>query len=147
MERSKDLKSFETLTLINEVAGTLQASSHYATIDNNPYPGTSYYRLAQIDLSGQVTLFPAVAVVLREKPYQLWPNPLANGQAFSLSLDEPQTALVKLYAPNGQPVALHKLGVESASLRLQPATPLPAGVYLLSVEERALIRYHRLVIP
>ncbi|WP_211221646.1 T9SS type A sorting domain-containing protein [Spirosoma panaciterrae] len=146
IERSTDLRQFESVGQITDVSGDIQAISRYTFIDQKPIRGISYYRLTQADLSGQRTTFPAVSVILRDVPYSVWPNPMTTGELFTLSLDEPQTASVKLYGVNGQMVPLQKVGVESGNLLLRSSGHLSAGAYLLTVEERGQSRQYRLVV-
>lgn len=147
IERSKDLTAFETVGEITELAPGSQALKTYTLTDQTPFAGTSYYRLSQTDLNGQVTRFPTVSVVLKEESYGIYPNPVAGGSRFVLRLDEPQTAGLSLHDAQGKLVPLQKVGVQSGNLLLQTSGSLPAGVYVLTVEERAQTRQHRLVIP
>lgn len=146
IERSKDLKNFEKAGEIGEVAANSSAKKYYTLIDQNPFAGTSYYRLTQIDLSGKTTTFPAVSVVVREGAYGVFPNPVVKGQQFMLSLDEPETAVVKMFASDGRTLPLQKAGVQSGSLLLRTTANLSAGLYIVTVEERGLSRQHRIVV-
>ena len=145
IERSKDLKLFEKVGQVNEVAANSNALKTYRFVDTTPYAGTSYYRLSQTDLDGTTKVFPAVSVVVRQDAYGIFPNPVRDGQ-FTLNLDEPLTALVKLYTADGHAVSLHKAGSTASSLMLKAAQPLPVGVYVLTVAERGQLRQYRLVI-
>ncbi|WP_420147746.1 hypothetical protein [Spirosoma sp.] len=62
VERSKDLKSFETVGRIPEVAGTNSSTKAYQFVDQHPTRGTSYYRLKQVDLDGSTYTYKAVSV-------------------------------------------------------------------------------------
>lgn len=146
VERSKELNVFETVGEVGEVATNSSALKTYHLIDQLPYQGTSYYRLRQTDLNGKTTLYPAVAVVVRDEVYGVFPNPVLADGRFSLRLDEPQTAAVSFYGVDGHPLLLAKTGVESGNLLLKPVGKLPAGIYMLRVEERGTHRTHRLVI-
>ncbi|WP_338876483.1 T9SS type A sorting domain-containing protein [Spirosoma sp. SC4-14] len=146
VERSKDLKTFEKAGEIGEVAANSNAKKYYTLIDQNPFAGTSYYRLTQIDLSGKRTTFPAVSVVVREGDYGVFPNPVIKGQQFILSLDEPETAVVKMFSSDGRSLPVQKAGVQSGSLLLRTTANLSAGLYIVTVEERGLSRQHRIVV-
>ena len=143
VERSKDLVQFESITQVKAKEGNLGHT--YSFVDENPYNGTSYYRLRQVDLNGATSAFPAVSVVLRSDAYGIFPNPLVDGK-FTLRLDEPKTAVINLYSADGRVLTLQKTGIEEGALLLKTAKNLPTGVYILTVEERAQIRKHRLVI-
>jgi hypothetical protein len=146
VERSKDLKQFERVGEVSEVAANSSAQKHYQLIDQTPYAGTSYYRLTQIDLSGKSTSFPAVSVVLREGAYGVSPNPISRDQVFKLSLDEPETATIKFLGIDGRVRSLQKSGIESGNLLLKSPSNLSAGIYIITVEERGQTRQHRIVV-
>jgi hypothetical protein len=146
IERSKDLLSFETVGQVNELTSNSEARKDYTLTDQTPYPGTSYYRLSQTDLSGQVNRFPVVSVVLKAEGYGVFPNPVVSGTSFSLSLDEPQTAILSLIDAQGKTLPIQKTGVQSGNLLLKTSGVMPTGIYLLSVQERGLTRQHRVVV-
>lgn len=146
VERTKDLKAYEKVGEVNEVSADSKALKTYHLLDQTPYFGTSYYRLTQVDLSGKATVYPAVAVVLRNDTYGVFPNPVVSEGRFSLRLDEPETAIVNFYNTGGQSVPLLKVGIQSGNLVLKPVGKLAAGVYMLTVEERGQVRQHRIII-
>ncbi|QHV94875.1 T9SS type A sorting domain-containing protein [Spirosoma endbachense] len=146
VERSKDLKGFEKVGEVSEVAANSNAQKHYQLIDQTPYSGTSYYRLTQIDLNGKTSSFPAVSVVLRDDAYGVYPNPVLKDQRFTLRLDEPETAVVKFLSADGRQLPLQKTGVQSGNLLLRTQNNLSAGVYIVTVEERGQTRQHRIVV-
>jgi hypothetical protein len=146
IDRSKDLISFETVGQASELAPTSEALKHYTLTDLTPYAGTSYYRLTQTDLSGKATVYPAVSVVLKAEGYGVFPNPVASQAGFSLRLDEPNTATVSLVNAQGKVLPFQKTGIQSGNLLLKPSGVLPTGVYILSVQERAQTRHHRIVV-
>ena len=144
IERSKDLKSFESVGEVTDVAGTSNSLSSYKFVDRNPYRGTSYYRLRQIDLDGSVHTYDAAAVIIDGK-YGVYPNPVVN-QSFTLDLDEPTTAVLRLYNTTGSELGVIKSEVAESSVKLTPFTKPVSGVYILTVEERGTVRKHRLVV-
>ncbi|GAB2554199.1 hypothetical protein GCM10027190_00750 [Spirosoma areae] len=146
VERSKDLKAFEKVGEVNELASESNALKHYKLTDIAPYLGTSYYRLTQTDLSGKATAFPAISVVLRDEAYGVFPNPVVNDGRFALRLDEPETATVNFYSAGGSTLPLQKAGIGSGNLLLKTQGNLSAGVYIVTVEERGQTRQHRIVV-
>jgi hypothetical protein len=146
IERSKDLITFETVGQVSELAPNSEALKNYTLTDQTPYSGTSYYRLSQTDLSGQLTRFPVVSVVLKAEGYGVFPNPVLNGSSLSLRLDEPQTATVSLLNTQGKTLPLQRVGIQSGNLLLKTSGVLPAGIYMLTVQERGQTRQHRLVV-
>lgn len=145
IEHSKDLTSYEEVGRVTDVAGTSKTVSQYQLVDRNPYRGTSYYRLRQIDLDGSSRTYPAVAVVV-DGQYGVYPNPVRT-QSFTLSLDEPTTAVLHFYSASGKAVTLEKGASGSNTVELKSTESLSGGVYVLTVEERGQVRTHRLVVP
>ena len=146
IERSKDLKQFERVGEVSEIAANSNALKNYQLNDANAYSGTSYYRLTQTDLSGKATVYPAVSVVIREESYGVFPNPVLSDGRFTLRLDEPETALLNFYSLDGRLLTLQKTGIQSGNLLLKTTSKLSSGVYILTVAERGQIRQHRLII-
>ena len=144
IERSKDLKSFESIGEVTDVAGTSNSISSYKFVDQNPFRGTSYYRLRQVDLDGSVHTYDAESVVIDGR-YSVYPNPVANHN-FTLELDEPTTAVLHLYSPTGSELGVMKSEPTELSTKVTPSTKLASGVYVLTVEERGVTRKHRLVV-
>ena len=145
IERSKDLAMFERVGEVGEMAANSSARKNYAFIDQTPFSGTSYYRLSQIDLTGKTTVYPAVSVVLRDDAYGIFPNPVVGEQPFRISLDEPETAIVRFYNLDGRLLPLQKTGFGSGNLWLKSVSKLPTGIYVMTVEERGQTRKHRVV--
>lgn len=80
IERSADGTAWEVLTQV-EAAGNSQTEIHYQTIDEDPYFGTSYYRLKQYDLDGSLGTTDLEAVYLNnlgEFEFSVFPNPADN---------------------------------------------------------------------
>ncbi|GAB4026323.1 T9SS type A sorting domain-containing protein [Spirosoma koreense] len=145
IERTKDLKNFEAVGEVKDVAGTSNSLNSYRFVDGSPYRGTSYYRLRQIDLNGTDHTFPVVSVVVRDEPYGVYPNPVRDNR-FTLALDEPQQATVNLYNALGSRISLQAKALDNEHLELHSQSTLSAGVYVLRVEERGQIRQYRVVV-
>ena len=144
IERSKDLKSFEAIGEVTDVAVNTTSLTSYKFTDANPYRGTSYYRLKQMDLSGTSRTYAAFPVTL-DGVYGVYPNPVASN-SFTLSLDEPSSAVLQFYSATGRSIDLEKSAVGPSSVGLKPTEKLSSGIYLLRVEERGQVRLHRLVV-
>lgn len=145
VERSKDMKAFEKVGEINDIAALSNAVKNYHLTDSEPFSGTSYYRLAQTDLDGKKTLYRAVSVIVRSEAYGVFPNPVAREGQFTLRLDEPESAVISFHSVDGRAVLLRRMGVQSGHLLLKSDKKLAPGIYLLSVTERGQTRTHRLV--
>ncbi|MBD2754852.1 T9SS type A sorting domain-containing protein [Spirosoma validum] len=145
VERSKDLKVFEPVGEITDVASNSNTLTQYQLTDTAPYRGTSYYRLTQTDLDGRIHTYPVVSVVIRNEAYGIYPNPVRDNR-FMLALDEPQSALVQMHTVSGQQVPLQAKIADDTHLELRSERSLPIGVYVLRVEERGQKRQYRLVV-
>ncbi|MBO9637642.1 MAG: BspA family leucine-rich repeat surface protein [Siphonobacter aquaeclarae] len=145
IERSKDLKTFETVAEVRDVAGNSGTFRTYRAVDSAPYAGTSYYRLVQYDIDGSRTDSKPASVVVRSGDYTLYPNPLRNA-SFRVSVDEPITAQIQLHSAAGKSVAFTRKPEGQQTVVLTPSYPLAAGTYLITVRERATERTFRLVV-
>ncbi|GAB4017796.1 T9SS type A sorting domain-containing protein [Spirosoma koreense] len=144
VERSKDLKSFDQVGQVTDVAGTSNSINAYRFIDNAPLRGRSYYRLRQVDLNGTSQTFEAKSVEINGK-YGVYPNPVVS-QQFTLDLDEPTTAVLRLYNASGSELSVKQSALEETKAQVSTSSKLSAGVYVLTVEERGNVRKHRIVV-
>lgn len=144
IERSKDLKRFEEVGQVKDVAGSSPNVNAYQYVDQRPYRGTSYYRLVQVDVDGSRHTYKAESVVIDGR-YGVYPNPVVS-HSFTLELDEPESAVLHLYDGSGRQVRVSQSELTELSTKVSPASKLSAGVYVLTVEERGQLRRHRLVV-
>jgi len=87
VEKSADGINFE---LVGEVlgAGLSSLTNYYEMTDEHPYPGTSYYRLKQVDYDAKETYFELVAVRFEQMAFQsfeIFPNP-THGQPIVINV-------------------------------------------------------------
>lgn len=85
IEHSKDGALFEEV-LRQKGAGNSFKILKYSAIDNNPYEGTSFYRLKQTDYDGRLTYSHTVALHYN-KPFKLhiYPNPFTSSITITLN--------------------------------------------------------------
>ena len=127
VQRSPDGQAFITVATA-AAQGTTGLAHHYAALDPNAPPGPLYYRLAQVDIDGQTTFSPTVAL-LATGSLALYPNPARD----YLTVPAAAGTLVRVLDLAGrvaQTVALPPSGEVSVS-------SLPAGTYWLQVGEDA----------
>ncbi|NUQ25856.1 MAG: hypothetical protein HUU34_18050 [Saprospiraceae bacterium] len=76
IEKTKDGVNFEEVAKIDG-AGNSSFILKYQTLDENPYPGKSYYRLQQVDFSGHFSYSDLVQVSFESNGFNwnLFPNP------------------------------------------------------------------------
>ena len=127
--------------VVSEVkgAGTTNRTTQYSAIDNKPYPGVCYYRLAQFDMDGRATYSETVAVHTAPVPgkqIKIYPVPAdsyltveggtAELQGVSVinSIGQWMNDKVQITRDNDQKITL--------SLSL-----LPRGVYFLKTKDKS----------
>ncbi|MDZ7330960.1 MAG: T9SS type A sorting domain-containing protein [candidate division KSB1 bacterium] len=88
--------------------GNSDRSQHYSFTDKNVQPGeTYYYKLADVDYSGNMRFHGPISVTVEAKPsgYSLsqnYPNPFNPETAINFSLKEPGRVELKIYNLQGQ---------------------------------------------
>ncbi|MFH0866785.1 MAG: T9SS type A sorting domain-containing protein [Bacteroidota bacterium] len=80
IERSNDGIEYTGIANIKG-AGTSNTNLQYSYSDQNPFSGTSYYRLKQTDFDGKSETFAPVAVTIKKQEeftYTIYPNPASK---------------------------------------------------------------------
>ena len=77
VQKSVDGFEFETFATVPG-AGTRFIPKDYQTLDHDPLPGTSYYRLKQVDNDGTATLSAIVKVTMFNGFIKVYPNPVID---------------------------------------------------------------------
>jgi hypothetical protein len=145
VERSADLRTFHPVGQV-PARGTTSQRQEYALTDAEPLPGTSYYRLRQVDRDGTFELFRPVAVTLGRTEPLLYPNPAAGG-TFRVRVAEPATTRFTLLTISGQPVPLQRFDTSDGSVGLRATRTLPPGWYQLRIHEGPRLTTRALAIP
>ncbi|MEO6685642.1 MAG: T9SS type A sorting domain-containing protein, partial [Dyadobacter sp.] len=143
LERSKDLKNVEAIAQVNPDESST-ATHLYNYTDEQPYQGTSYYRLKQVDLDGRTTAYRWVSIVI-DQSYAVFPNPVVNKQ-FKLNLDEPNNAIIEFFSVDGRVIPLQTISRGVGMMELKMHKNSAPGAYILKVEERGVIRNYRIVV-
>ncbi len=80
IQRSTDGINFEKVSVLSaQNSGNSLITLYYENSDPNPYGGTSYYRLKQIDKNGDFKLYPATSVTIGNKAWvHIVPNPTSH---------------------------------------------------------------------
>jgi len=108
---------------------------YYSTTDNDPYDGTSYYRLKQTDFDGASETFSPVAVICREsnegQGISYYPNPFTSEVVVDMQNLNFDRAVLRIYDLLGKIVFEQDL--ESNGQEVQKLTLnlnfLRAGMY------------------
>jgi len=134
IQRSADASTWE---FVKNVPGNGNSNTvlYYATTDDNPYSGTSYYRLKQTDFDGSSETFSPVAVICREsnegQGISYYPNPFTAEVVVNLQHLDFDRAVLRIYDLLGKIV--YERDLRSSDLVDQKLTLdlnfLPAGIY------------------
>lgn len=117
-------------------AGTSNITNFYSTIDDNPYPGTNYYRLRQTDYDGKFTYsgIRLVELVVSEniEPV-IFPNP-GNGDLINIQypfdVSKGEIKIIDITGKLIQSKAVYQLNQASIET-VQLKENLAAGTYLI----------------
>lgn len=140
IERSVNGVNWESVIKIDG-AGNSSALLQYSTQDENPYDGTSYYRLKQIDFNGDFTYSPIKRIYidkLKKEPL-IYPNPTAGDFVIDLGVKY-KSVTVNILDINRKVIQTHSFH-ESQLLNLKLEEP--RGVYSVVVNtgnKRVLFR-------
>jgi hypothetical protein len=100
IERSPDLNLWDQLAIVPG-AGNSNTLISYSYLDENPYDGTSYYRLSQTDYDGHSETFaPVVANCITssdEPSVSYYPNPFTDEVTVVLNNFKPEQAQIVIY--------------------------------------------------
>ena len=148
VERSIDGVNAERIGTIKG-AGNSNKVLNYDFVDQNPYSGTSYYRLTQVDYNGQSETFDWVAVSVKAKEIasmDIYPNPL-TGNALSIDMHNAmgKTQIV-IYDLSGRELFNRFEQIDSDYKRIKISLDLPKGVYNVQLISQQSIIIKRLII-
>jgi flavin-binding protein dodecin len=95
IEKSMDAINWQFVEDIRG-AGNSSTINHYQSIDYNPYPGISYYRLKQTDFDGAFEYFPIQSAGDEgpESQLEISPNPVENILRINVSQNPNQSIIV-----------------------------------------------------
>jgi fibronectin-binding autotransporter adhesin len=136
VQRSADGRTFSDGQQVVAQGNSLMRHD-YAAVDTKPLPGTSYYRLRQVDLDGTVAYSPVATVhfddVLAAPALVVYPNPNA-GQHFQVLATNLALAggTVQLFDNVGRLLLTQIVPASAAEASIQPAQTLASGLYLVT---------------
>lgn len=94
IERSKDAQEWEVVTHVDGAGNSTQPLA-YATVDNNPFTGVSYYRLKQTDFDGTFTYSSIRAVTIGASfALTVYPNPVTDKLILTGDVEELEQVVV-----------------------------------------------------
>lgn len=137
VERSLDTKNWETI-LKKDGVGNSSSIVNYLAIDENPYSGTSYYRLKQTDFDGQYEYFDIKSIHLTRNfkgRSKVYPNPSKG--FFTLEGDAAELNQFVLINSFGsiltQSAKVNKISDSKLTFDIQD---FPSGIYLLKTRTK-----------
>lgn len=139
VERSSNGTDFNLVNSL-KATGFKNHNNNYSSIDDQPFAGSSFYRIKSVDLDGTIN-FSAIVKVISGKMGQgaitIYPNPI-QGNIVNLQFTNQVTGLYKLRLinNNGQVVYLGNLLVNSPnnSQTFFTDTKLADGIYQLEIK-------------
>lgn len=134
VERSFDMESWSQLATIpsKAVNGNSNQLLNYTFTDENPFMGTNYYRIRQMDWNDNVDYSEIKSVTVEQGLLQVFPNPSNNMIYVSGVQNEAELKLFNLSTQCIYTAALQEKIVHYP-ISLES---FPAGVYLLEIQER-----------
>lgn len=138
VQKSMDAAHWE---IVEDIRGAGNASSinHYETIDNNPWPGISYYRLKQNDFDGGFAYFPIQSVGEESLAFQveISPNPAENNLRIDGALKANQS--ITIWDNQGLDLS-HLIEVieQGEQHSLLDVSKLKSGMYFLNTGHQIL---------
>lgn len=136
IERSKDGESFEVVDIL-EGAGNSSEMRRYNMEDENPYTGTSYYRLKQTDYDGKYSYSDIQSVEINKSfgNITVFPNPVKRNGTLSFDSGTPGKVQIEVYDLSGRLVLEDtystKKGMNSLELNTES---LKDGMYFLLLD-------------
>ncbi|RFP65952.1 T9SS C-terminal target domain-containing protein [Hymenobacter lapidiphilus] len=141
VERSATATAWNTVARV--AAGNQATGQKYAATDAGPLPGVAYYRLAMHDRDGTVS-YSGIRMVRSAAATAVYPNPLRNTAQVLLPLPG-QSATLELVSARGAVVRRLTAPAGLASVEV-PMADLPAGIYLLRVQQAGATSTTRVVL-
>ncbi len=133
-------------------SGNTSNTTEYATTDENPFTGTSYYRLKQMDFNGNTSYSGVVSVQINNSSpaiTNVYPNPANNGTT-NIYVSSTSAAPVDayIYNPLGQMVAHMVLKPNDKGLLDQPVDlPLNGNLFFITLSQNnKIIGHHKLCV-
>lgn len=140
IESSIDGNDFEEVGMVKGASGSSEVLD-YQFLDDQPYAGISYYRLRQVDVSGEHTYSPVRKVSTFEgnggHAISVFPNPVGDHVTLMLTSPDAGDASITIVNELGETVMQQNLAVSAGSVSLDlNLHNLPQGIYHVKVRLR-----------
>ena len=133
IERSKDGRTFQEMGRM-QGAGTTNTPQRYTYLDENPFMGTNYYRLRQVDFDGRATYHEVVAVNMASaNQIRILPNPVNDFTTLQLTEVLETEGQVLIYDMMGKVAFETRLAAGQSSIEIDLSF-LANGSYIIRLE-------------
>jgi len=135
IERSQDAINYEMVADSVEAAGNSSTPLSYSLLDENPYLGTSYYLLKQVDINGAYEYYGPVAVRLEGiEIINIGPNPARNEITYGIVSWKDTEVKVNVFDVLGRKLMADKASIKKGLNQLHmDVSHLSSAMYIISV--------------
>ena len=142
VEKSTDGVNWQTLTTV--MATGSSNAREYNTVDNNAAQ-VNYYRLKQVETNGNFTYSQIIRIRKEENEklvLKMYPNPVISNATININSKSKLAAHIKIYNQFGMQLQhmQRSLIAGSSNIPVQGLSVLPAGTYIIVVEDDKLNR-------
>lgn len=133
IERSKDGRTFQEMGSI-QGAGTSHTPQRYTYLDENPFTGSNYYRLRQVDFDGRATYHEVVAInMATANQVRMLPNPVNDFTTLQLTEVLETESKILIYDMMGKVVFETRLAAGPSTVDIDLSF-LANGSYIIRLE-------------
>lgn len=117
--------------------GNTQTETQYSYTDTNPLPGSSYYRIRQVDFDGTSSVSEIREIKRSKAIQQIYPNP-SNG-LLQIQMDAHPGGELQVFNAMGQTVIHHQMTASPySSTQTLDLSHLPDGWYWVAYQEEKI---------
>ncbi len=135
VERSSNGTVYDGIGLVTAM-GTSSSEHSYSFPDMNPLPGTSFYRLKQLDADGRATYSGIIKIAIGtyKTTFAIIENPVRNNLQLRVQLPAPQQLTIQVRDLNGHLLLSEvRSGIEGSAVYTIVVNRLAKGSYYVNV--------------
>jgi hypothetical protein len=140
IERSKDGIHFTTIGNIS--CNNSVSINEYNFTDTNPYAGTSYYRLREVDVDEHKFYSEIKEVSINNAIIQIQPNPFGNETRINIEGTSDSPVEIKVIEISGKEMFAATLSTQKT---LTLGSDYAAGIYILQITYNNSVSNHKLI--
>jgi hypothetical protein len=147
MERSTDGKLFDHIGR-KFGAGNSHAILNYFFTDHHPIKGVNYYRLKQVDLNGNETIFNPIAIDISDLDFdmQVFSNPNSASLSVFIKTKEGGMGQFLIYNLAGQKVFDQSISLNKGNNNLIFPNSFKSGIYISYFKKDKLLVPHQIML-